>query len=188
MSGDHLVTMRLPDDLLASLRDAARAQGCSPADVIRQALRGVLTARKPGRGHSAADLRQAANAACGWADLQARLRALGFMLRADGADAGIRLHSWPIDRPLMAAATAGLDVTDLTLRFGGGFPGIVRSDPRAAQPPTRGPGPLAGQAAQGKVLRARSGTPTDHGPADPALTRLAVPQRRIGVPPASRAA
>ena len=125
MSRDHLVTMRLADDLLASLRDAARAESCAPADLIRRALRGALAGRSRQRGHSVADLRQAAMDACGWADMQARLRAMGFMLRADITGVEFRLHSWPVDRPLMTAAAAGLDVTDLTLRFGCGFPGFA---------------------------------------------------------------
>lgn len=123
MPGDRLVTMRLSDALLASLTDAARADGCSPADFLRRALTRTLAARGSAEVPRDVGVRQAVQDATGWADLQSRLRGLGFMLRTDGG--AIVLHGWPRDRPLIRAEAAGIDPAALTLRFGAPFPGFL---------------------------------------------------------------
>jgi hypothetical protein len=126
MPGDHLVTMRLPDDLLASLTEAARADGCSPADILRGALAATLAARAKAVVPRDVGVRQAVRDATGWTDLQSRLRGLGFMLRADGGS--VMLHGWPRDRPLIRAEAAGIDPAALTLRFGAPFPGFAGTE------------------------------------------------------------
>jgi hypothetical protein len=133
MPGDHLVTMRLPDDLLVSLTEAARADGCSPADILRGALAATLAARAKSATPRDVGVRQAVRDATGWTDLQSRLRRLGFMLRADGGS--VVLHGWPQDRPLIRAEAAGIDPVALTLRFGAPFPGFAGT--KIAEDPPR---------------------------------------------------
>jgi hypothetical protein len=123
MPRDQLVTMRLPDDLLRLLTEAARADGCSPADILRGALVRTLAAREKARLPRDFGVRDAVRNATGWTDLQSRLRGLGFMLRADGGS--VMLHGWPRDRPLIRAEAAGIDPAALTLRFGTPFPGFA---------------------------------------------------------------
>jgi hypothetical protein len=142
MPRDQLVTMRLPDDLLASLTEAARAGGCSPADILRGALVATLAARSKAVTPRDVGVRQAVRDATGWTDLQTRLRGLGFMLRADGGS--VMLHDWPRDRPLIRAEAAGIDPVALTLRFGVPFPGFAGTDiaddparPRMGRRPAR---------------------------------------------------
>ncbi len=134
--------MRLPDDLLASLTEAARAEGCSPADILRGALVRALAARAIPRIPRDIGVRDAVRSATGWTDLQSRLRGLGFMLRAGGGS--VMLHGWPRDRPLIRAEAAGIDPAALALRFGAPFPGFAGTAiavdpprPRMGQRPAR---------------------------------------------------
>ncbi len=142
MAKDILVSLRLKDDLLVALARAARADSCSPAEFMRRALNQVLVGRVPPRKPRDIGVRDAARDATGWTDLQSRLRALGFMLRAQHG--AVVLHGWPRDRPLIRAEAAGIDCAALTLRFGAPFPGFAGSAPddavrpRAARP--EGPG------------------------------------------------
>jgi hypothetical protein len=138
MAKDHRVSLRLTDDLLVALARAARADGCSPADLLRRALARTLAQRARPRIPRDIGVREAARDARDWTDLQSRLRGLGFMLRAN-ADAVV-LHSWPCDRPLIRAEAASIDPVALTLRFGTPFPGFAGSGPAdAMRPPTTGP-------------------------------------------------
>lgn len=130
MAKDHLVSLRLPDDLLAALARAARQDGVSAADLLRQVLRQALVRRDRPRIPGDVGVRQAVRDATGWTDLQSRLRALGFMLRPSG-DAVI-LHRWPLDHPLIRAEAAGIDPVALTLRFGAAFPGFTGREPAIA--------------------------------------------------------
>jgi hypothetical protein len=134
MAKDHLVSLRLTDDLLVALARAARADGCSPADLLRRALARTLAQRARPREPRDIGVRGATRDAADWTDLQSRLRGLGFMLRAQGGS--VMLHAWPRDRPLIRAEAAGIDPAALALRFGAPFPGFVGSGPiDALRPP-----------------------------------------------------
>ena len=125
--------MRLSDDLLASLTEAARAECCAPADIMRRALATMLGARSETLTPRDIGVRQAVRDAADWTDLQSRLRGIGFMLRA--ANGSVMLHGWPSDRPLIRAEAAGIDPVALTLRFAAPFPGFAGAE-TAVGPPT----------------------------------------------------
>jgi len=60
-------------------------------------------------------------AAEGWADLDRRLRARGYVLRAAGG--GLALHDWPDDRRICKASELGFSYSRLMRRFRAPFPG-----------------------------------------------------------------
>jgi hypothetical protein len=133
MAKGHLVSLRLTDDLLVALARAARADCCSPADLLRRALARTLAQRAKPRIPRDIGVHEAARDAADWTDLQSRLRGLGFMLRA--GEGSVMLHGWPRDRPLIRAEAAGIDPAVLTLRFGAPFPGFAGSGPPEAMRP-----------------------------------------------------
>lgn len=125
MDTDRTVTFRLPADTLAALTEAARQRRCSPAELIRAALAGVLTGRRPPDPPSPDDLRRIAAAAVSWHDLLRQLRGRGAVLRlAPDGGGDLWLHAWPSDRPLGPTSLWGIDRRGLTLRFGAPFPGV----------------------------------------------------------------
>ncbi len=143
-----LVSLDLPVDLIAAIGRAARAAGQTPQDLVRDMLRQSLAAPVAAQAPEVqapevqAPEVQASGAgrpppvavhlafaeACGWIDLQSRLRAAGFVLRL-GADGVLALHDWPANRRLIDSAALGQPLTKLTLRFRAPFPGQVPSRP-----------------------------------------------------------
>lgn len=138
-----LVSLDLPVDLIAAIGRAARAAGQTPQDLVRDMLRQSLAAPVAAQAPEVqAPEVQASGAgrpppvavhlafaeACGWLDLQSRLRAAGFVLRL-GADGVLALHDWPANRRLIDSAALGQPLTKLTLRFRAPFPGQVPSRP-----------------------------------------------------------
>lgn len=121
MDTRRTVTIDLPETLLLALGRAARAAGCSPSDHLRTVLAAVLE-EKPARPVSAEGrILQEVRLAADWVDLQHRLRAAGFVLRrVPGGE--LTLHTWPVERAVLPLAALGFGETDLTLRFGVGFP------------------------------------------------------------------
>ncbi|MFN6951532.1 MAG: hypothetical protein ACK4NE_02920 [Albidovulum sp.] len=115
------VTIDLPETLLLALGRAARAAGCSPSDYLRAALAAALEPR-PARPVSAEGrILHAVRLAADWVDLQHRLREAGFVLRRVPGE-GLTLHTWPVERAVLPLSALGFGETDLTLRFGVGFP------------------------------------------------------------------
>jgi hypothetical protein len=98
---------QLVRDLVA--REIARAHARPP---IRADERLIA----PLRARLADDLAHAE----GWEDLQARLRAKGYVLRAAGG--GLALHGGPGDRRICKASELGFSYARLMRRFGAPFP------------------------------------------------------------------
>jgi len=95
-------------DLLA--REISRARAKPP---VRADERLVA----PLRARLAGDLATAR----GWDDLDARLRAKGYVLRAAGG--GLALHDWPGDHRICKASELGFSYSRLMRRFRAPFPG-----------------------------------------------------------------
>ncbi len=129
-----LVSLKLPEDLIAVIKGTAHSQACSPAEVIRTALAAAFLNRlaqdAPGRTDLAA-VAAAFAAARGWLDLQTRLRASGFVLRLLQGD--LVLHEWPSDRALMPVEALGQSLPQLCLRFRAAFPGAIPFRPRTSE-------------------------------------------------------
>ena len=121
MDTRRTVTIDLPESLLLALGRAARSAGCSPSSYLTALLRGALH-RTPGRIRSEEDrILRAVHLAPDWVELQRRLRAEGFVLRR-APEGLLTVHTWPVERALVPLRALGLGETDLTLRFGAGFP------------------------------------------------------------------
>jgi len=137
MTVHRLVSLRLPDNVIDALDRAARAQGRSPADVVRAlldaALAGAETRAQPTAGARLAQVHAALAAACGWLDLQSRLRGAGFVLRLSEAGS-LTLNTWPADRALMPIEALGASLPALCIRFRAPFPGALPARDRAAPP------------------------------------------------------
>lgn len=128
MTQERLVTLRLPDDLIAALSGVARVEGCAPADLLRDAVAASLRQRAVAADPIPADVAAAFRAAPDWPGLQAKLRRLGFVLRLDGAD-HLSLFSWPRERCVMPVERLGHTLTTLCLRFHAPFPGAAPAVP-----------------------------------------------------------
>jgi hypothetical protein len=126
MPEDRVVTFRLPPEMLARLAEAARRRNCAPADLIRTALSGLLSADRASPVPTAAVISTIARSAITWHDLLRGLRQNGAVLRID-AGGMLWIHSWPSDRPLGPASLWDIDRNDLALRFGAPFPGASRA-------------------------------------------------------------
>ncbi len=126
------VSIKLAPEMLAELQRIARYRDVSPGQVIRnfvaaEILRDSRKARPPVRADEqlvaplrarlAADLAGAA----GWADLERRLKAKGFILRAAGG--GLALHQHPSGQRICKASELGFSYSRLLRRFGVPFPG-----------------------------------------------------------------
>lgn len=100
---------QLMRDMLA--KEISRARNAKPPVRADERLVAPLRARLAG------DLAQAT----GWGDLDRRLRAKGYVLRAAGG--GLALHDWPADRRICKASELGFSYARLMRRFGAPFPG-----------------------------------------------------------------
>lgn len=121
MDTRRTVSIDLPESLLLALGRAARSAGCSPSTYLRAVLRSALH-RTPGRIRSEDEkILRAVYLAADWVELQRRLRAEGFVLRR-APEGLLTVHTWPVERALVPLHALGLGETDLTLRFGAGFP------------------------------------------------------------------
>jgi hypothetical protein len=116
------IAIDLPETLLRSLGQAARAAGVTPSHYLRSALAAALdgAARPAGTDPVLAIIATAEN----WLDLQGRLRGAGYVLRRAGADS-LMLHDWPLNRPILPLADLGHSLAALTLRFRAPFPADV---------------------------------------------------------------
>lgn len=134
---DDWVVLRLPPDLLASLRALAREAGVTPGQYLRDyvALRseGRLAPEPVPRPRSTAVamlrdmIEDILASAPSWEVLQASLVAQGFALRVKGY--GLVLHAWPSDEMICKSASLGFSYAELIGRLGQGEP----PDPEAAQ-------------------------------------------------------
>ncbi|MCX7889412.1 MAG: hypothetical protein N2422_06725, partial [Rhodobacteraceae bacterium] len=115
MAHKNVVSLSLPADVLAAIGRAALAAGVSPSAHVEDLLRRTYMPRASHPAAKLALLRGALDAARDWLDLQTRLRRLGYVLRIDG-EAGLWLHSWPDDRPLMPSEDLGHTLSGLVLR------------------------------------------------------------------------
>lgn len=100
---------QLVRDLLA--REISRARNAKPPVRADERLVAPLRARLAGDLATARD----------WDDLDRRLRAKGYVLRAAGG--GLALHDWPAGRRICKASELGFSYARLMRRFGAPFPG-----------------------------------------------------------------
>ena len=123
MPRDRAVTIRIPEELLASAIRAARVEEMTAGEFIRAALAGRL-AEPAGRGDPVSVIRRALrrqfSEANDWLDLQRRLRAEGFVLREVGGE--LWLFTWPVERRLVRLERVGPGREDLTLLYRAPFP------------------------------------------------------------------
>ncbi|WP_406870851.1 hypothetical protein ABEB22_03725 [Thioclava sp. 'Guangxiensis'] len=132
----HLVTLRLPAEMIRQIELSARAQAKAPADIIRGALLASLSqeaASVTERLRKQASLTQCFDLADGWLDLQAQLRSLGYVLRHDG-EGRVALHEFPSNDFLCTLHDIGQNQGELTRRYQSPFPGLV---------PEKAPEPVA---------------------------------------------
>ncbi len=130
----HLVTLRLPAEMIRQIELSARAQAKAPADIIRGALLASLSqeaASVTERLRKQASLTQCFDLADGWLDLQAQLRSLGYVLRHDG-EGRVALHEFPSNDFLCTLHDIGQNQGELTRRYQSPFPGLVPE--KAAEP------------------------------------------------------
>jgi len=123
------IAIELPEPLLRSLGQAARAAGITPTDYLRKALAEALDAGRPPEPD--ATVRCLIAAAEDWLDLQRRLRGAGYVLRR-AQDGALMLHDWPLNRPLLPLSDLGHSLAGLTLVFRAPFPADVA--PSGADP------------------------------------------------------
>ena len=125
------LTLRMPLKLLNKANRAARAADQTLAEFLRQAILTQLE-EAPKVPPTVVDKRkalaQAFEDSVTWPGLQARLRKLGYVLRAsrrgEGAGRGpLVLCTWPEEKPLVPLTRLGLSREDLTLKFASQFPG-----------------------------------------------------------------
>ena len=128
MSKDRVVSLKLSEDLLLGIGRAARAAGCSPQEIIRDAVAAALTeSRQAELAEQVGHIRGLFDQAEGWLELQSNLRSAGFVLRAAPAG-GLGLHTWPQENYLIPAEALGQSLAALSLRFRAPFPGLVRTE------------------------------------------------------------
>lgn len=133
------VVLRLPPDLLQSLRTLAREARVTPGQFLRNhvaekagaaraagttgAARAVDPVPRPA-GAGVAMLRELVEDILGsedsWHGLQLALMDQGFALRVEGF--GLKLHAWPSDEPICKSAELGFSYAALLRRLGPGEP------------------------------------------------------------------
>jgi len=124
------IEMKMHTDMLRAASQIARARDVTVGQLVRD-----LLAREISRAHAkppvraderlvaplrarlAPDLADAAD----WGDLQARLCAKGYILRAAGG--GLALHDWPGERRICKASELGFSYARLMRRLRAPFPG-----------------------------------------------------------------
>ena len=126
------VSVDLPDALLLALGRAAERAQVLPSDYLCSLLAAGLLAGGQIPAAAPEAMRPALLLASDWPDLLRRLRAVGLVLRL--REGRLWLCQWPLDQALMPAGEAGLDLGDLTLRFGAGFPGCAGRSVTAISP------------------------------------------------------
>lgn len=132
MCASRRLIVDLPETLFAALAEAAAGNGRSLHEEVRLRLRKSLPGEPcgvkrsgrteerllaPVRARVAADLAQAT----GWGDLQARMKAHGFVFRERGG--GLALHRLSDGEKLCKGSEIGAAYADLIRRFHGPFPG-----------------------------------------------------------------
>lgn len=125
------VTLKLPEAVVAAIREIAGKEDVSPGQVIRAAIERDLYRRSRARKADRPDERLVAPLralladdfayAKGWDDLQRRLRAKGVELREAGG--GLALHAFPEGRRLCKGSDLGHGYAALMRKFRAGFPG-----------------------------------------------------------------
>jgi hypothetical protein len=124
MKQQRLVSIKLSADVISAVERAAHAGDISPAEVIRSVLDAAfLRAGRSGEVADLASVRAALKQAEGWLELQAMLRAVGYVLRPD-ID-GLMLCTWPIEAQILQLKSLGTDLAALSLRFRAPFPGLL---------------------------------------------------------------
>ncbi|MCO6383642.1 hypothetical protein GTH22_12980 [Oceanicola sp. 502str15] len=125
------LTLRMPLKLLNKANRAARAADQTLAEFLRQAILSQLS-EAPRVPPAVVDKRRALAKAIEdsvtWPGLQARLRKLGYVLRAPGDNGRtgqppLILSSWPEEKPLVPLTRLGVSREDLTIKFASHFPG-----------------------------------------------------------------
>lgn len=123
--------MKMPQEMLRAVAGLAKARDVTVGQLIRDLLAREISracnARPPIRADERlvaplrARLAAALAGARDWQDLQARLMAKGYALRAAGG--GLALHDRPGDRRLCKASELGFSYSRLMRRFNAPFPG-----------------------------------------------------------------
>lgn len=148
------MTIRLPEALHGEARRLALAQDITMGQLVRDLLAREVARRHrarppvraderlvaPLRARLAGDLAHASD----WGDLQRRLRARGYVLRAAGG--GLALHDWPGNRRLCKASDLGFSYSRLMSRFRAPFPDIPPLGVAAPRAPALRHGDRAGDA------------------------------------------
>jgi hypothetical protein len=139
------IEILLPAELAGAAQLLAREADITVGQLVRDLLAREVGRRARSRPPARADERLVAPLrarlagdlayAAGWDDLQARLRAKGYILREAGG--GLALHDWPADRRLCKASELGFSHGRLARRFGAPFPGRTAG----IVPPTVSTGP-----------------------------------------------
>ncbi|MHA7850684.1 hypothetical protein [Roseovarius sp.] len=123
------IEMKMHVDMLRAASALARQRDVTVGQLVRDLLAREITrahARPPIRADERlvaplrARLEDDLAHAAGWEDLQARLQAKGYVLRASGG--GLALHDWPGDRRICKASELGFSYARLMRRFGAPFP------------------------------------------------------------------
>ncbi|MDJ1009195.1 MAG: hypothetical protein QNJ13_15375 [Paracoccaceae bacterium] len=146
---DDWVVLRLPPDLLISLRALAQEAETTPGQYLRNYVaRKAGTERRPDpvprpAARNTAALRELVQdllfCAADWAGLQRALVAEGFALRVKGY--GLMVHAWPSDDEICKSGALGFSYAELIKRLGPGGP----PDPQrlmAPAPPALRPVPV----------------------------------------------
>jgi len=143
------IEMKMHVDMLRAASALARRRDITVGQLVRDLLAREITrahARPPIRADERlvaplrARLAEDLAHATGWDDLQARLRAKGYVLRASGG--GLALQDWPGDRRICKASELGFSYARLMRRFGAPFPEHPHSHLTARHlPPPTGTAP-----------------------------------------------
>ncbi|WP_213547545.1 hypothetical protein [Vannielia litorea] len=125
------LTLRMPLKLLNKANRAARAADQTLAEFLREAILSQIE-EAPKVPPAVVDKRRALSQAIEdsvtWPGLQARLRKLGYVLRAPGENGRtgqppLLLCTWPEEKPLVPLTRLGVSREDLTIKFASQFPG-----------------------------------------------------------------
>lgn len=123
--------MKLHPEMLRAANGLAQARDITLGQMIRDLLSAEIRRDRTTRPPVRADERLIAPLrarlaydladATGWADLNTRLQAKGYVLRAAGG--GLALHRWPDDTRICKASELGFSYARLMRRFRDPFPG-----------------------------------------------------------------
>ncbi|RBI77677.1 hypothetical protein DQW77_00435 [Roseovarius sp. TE539] len=123
--------IRMHRELVRAARHLARERDITTGQLVRDLLSREVSRHNRAKPPVRADERLVAPlrarlavdlaGAEGWTDLDRRLRARGYVLRAAGG--GLALHDWPGDRRICKASELGFSYSRLMRRFGAPFPG-----------------------------------------------------------------